>query len=67
MKKTFYLKDTKHKPERQADQIKNEIKKYLGRERRKPTPDKVDYWDFDCKIGESADSAQEVLVQEALA
>jgi len=64
MKKTFNLKDTKHKPERQADQIKKEIKKYLGRERRKETPDKVDYWDFDCKIGDTVETAADIEVQD---
>jgi hypothetical protein len=64
MKKTFSLKVSNKKVERQADSIKHEVKKYLSRERRKTTPEGVDFWDFDCKIGESSASCQSVGVAE---
>lgn len=51
MKKTFSFIAPNKNPERQSDSIKHEIKKYLGRERRKTLPEGVDFWDFDCRIG----------------
>ena len=30
-------------------------KHYLKRERRKPVPEGVDFWDFDCKVGVNAE------------
>lgn len=57
MRKTFKLTDQKIKPERQVEAVKYEIKKYIKRERNKKLPDGCDYWDFDCKFGDDADSA----------
>ncbi len=64
MKKTFELNATNHKPARQADKIKNEIKKYLVRERKKDVPDNVDFWDFDCRIGDTEADAKKVHVND---
>lgn len=57
MKKNFSLIDSNKNPERKADAIKHEVKKYLTRERKKKTPENVDYWDFDCKIGDTSETA----------
>lgn len=57
MKKLFPLTSPTHRPDRQAELVKKEVNKYLARERRKPFPAGVDYWDFDCKCGVDADSA----------
>ena len=46
------------------DSIKYEIKKYLGRERRKKLPEDVPYWAFDCKIGETVEEAVEIRVRD---
>jgi hypothetical protein len=62
MKKTFPLTHPKKKPERLVDSIRAEVNKYLKRERNKTLPDGVDFWDFDCKVGTGADSAQSVHV-----
>ena len=51
MKKTFSLTSPKHQPARVVEQIKSDIRKYLKRERKKPLPEDVDFWDFNCKIG----------------
>ncbi|WP_193214847.1 DUF6172 family protein [Luteolibacter marinus] len=51
MKKTFALDVSGRKPGTVMDAIKHEIRKYFKRERRKPRPEGVDYWDFDCKVG----------------
>ena len=57
MKKVFSLVDSIKKPDRIADQIKFEVKKYIKRERNKKLPEKVDFWDFDCRIGPDENSA----------
>jgi hypothetical protein len=51
MKKRFPLEVPDRKPQLVLDAIKHEIRKYLKRERRKPLPEGIDFWDFDCKIG----------------
>jgi len=59
MKKTFPLTHAKIKPARLADSIRAEISKYIKRERNKKLPEGVDFWDFDCKVGADAASADE--------
>ena len=57
MKKTFPLNiEGKHR-DRVLEATKHEIRKYVKRQRRVPLPEGVDYWDFDCKFGTSADNA----------
>lgn len=67
MKKTFQLQVTGKHPDRVLDAIKHEIRKYLKRERRRDLPTGVDYWDFDCKFGLTADAAQTVHVANLMA
>lgn len=62
MKKTFPLTHPKIKPERLVESIRAEVNKYLKRERKKKLADGVDFWDFDCKVGISADLAEPVHV-----
>ncbi len=64
MKKTFKLTDPKKAPARQVDAVKFEISKYIARERRKPLKPGVDFWDFDCRIGEDQESASNIHVAE---
>lgn len=64
MKKTFPLQDPKKKPDRVVEAVKADVNKYLARERRKTLPEGVDYWDFNCKVGVSAETAQRVHVKE---
>ncbi len=54
MRKTFPLTDPRHEPPRVVASIKNEVRKYLKRERGKKLPEGVDFWDFDCKVGKVA-------------
>ena len=57
MKKTFQLiVDNKNK-DRQVDSIKNEIRKYIKRERTKKLPEKCNYWNFSCKFGKTQEDA----------
>jgi hypothetical protein len=62
MKKTFPFENPPHKPPRVIEAIKADIRKYLKRERRKPLPEDVDFWDFDCLTGRDAASATETHV-----
>jgi hypothetical protein len=64
MKKSFHLTATNKTPARQVDFVKHEIKKYIARERRKALPDDVQFWDFDCRIGDTAETAMVIHVSE---
>ena len=57
MKKTFPLQVEGKHPERLLEATKHEIRKYIQRERRRALPEGVDFWDFDCKFGSSAETA----------
>lgn len=60
VKKTFKLNIEGKNRDRVLDATKHEIRKYVKRQRRVPLPEGVDFWDFDCKFGLSADVAQVV-------
>jgi hypothetical protein len=64
MKKIFPIYDPKNTPERVIEAIKSELRKYVKRERKKKLPEGVDFWDFDCKVGETADKALPLHVAE---
>ena len=64
MKKTHPLMVEGKKPERVLDALKHTLRQYVRRERNKPLPEGVDYWDFDCQMGLQADTAQRVHVAE---
>lgn len=64
MKKEFKLTDEKKAPARQVDAVKHEISKYIARERRKKLTEGVDFWDFDCKFGQSPATAEVIHVSE---
>lgn len=51
MKKTFQLNIEGKKRDRVVDATKHEIRQYIKRERNKPLPVGVDFWDFDCRFG----------------
>ena len=58
MKKTFQLTHPKIKPARIADAVRRDIKRYIKREQHKELPEGVDFWDFDCKFGPTAEEAE---------
>jgi hypothetical protein len=66
MKKTFQLNIEGKNRDRLLDAIKHEIRKYIKRERRRALPEGVDYWDFDCRFGLDAASAQVVHPAEII-
>lgn len=66
MKKTFKLDHPKIKVARVVDSIKHEIKKYLKKERSNPLPIAARYWGFDCKTGQTEETAVEVHLSSLL-
>ena len=64
MKRTFSLTHPKIKAPRMADAAKHQVNKYLKRERRKTLPDGADYWDFDCKYGQTEEEAEVIHLSE---
>lgn len=62
MKKLFPLTHPKIKPERLVESIRGDVNKYLKRERSKKLPKGVDFWDFTCKVGVTAESAEPLHV-----
>jgi len=67
MKKVFKLTDEKKHEDRVLEAIKNDIRKYVKREKKKDLPDKSTmYWDFDCKIGTTKEDAKVVLYEELI-
>ena len=62
MKKNFPLQIEGKNPERILEAVKHEIRKYFKRERNRALPKDVDFWDFDCKVGLTAVSAEVVKV-----
>lgn len=66
MKKTFSLHEPGLHPDRRMEAIKNELRKYLRRENRRQLPEGVDYWDFDCRFGETPESAASIKPGEVV-
>ena len=62
MKKTYPLHAEGKHPDRVLEAVKHDIRKYFKRERSRPVPVGADFWDFDCKVGQSAESAETVRV-----
>lgn len=65
MKRTFPLQVEGMQPSRVVESIKNDVRKYLKRERRKPLVEGVDFCDFQCKVG-LGDTAPEPKHQEEI-
>ncbi len=64
MKKTFQLTHTKIKYPRLIEGVKSDVRKYIRRERRKTLPEGVDFWDFDCRFGDTEAEAKVVHLAE---
>ncbi|MGL1932242.1 MAG: DUF6172 family protein [Desulfotalea sp.] len=64
MKKTYELSHPKIKVDRILEGVKHDINKYVKRERKKTLTKGVDYWDFACKFGKTAETLQEVHLAE---
>ncbi len=66
MKKTYPLSAEGKHPDRVLDAVKHDIRKYFKRERSRAVPVGADFWDFDCKVGTSADTAEVVRVSAVI-
>ena len=60
MKKTIPLTHPRHKPPQALAAVKNTVRKYFKRERRKELLEDADYWHFDCRVGLDEASAESV-------
>lgn len=66
MKKRFALTNTKKTPERVLDGIKNDIRKYIKREKRKPLPEDTNFWKIDCKFAKNDDELLEIKFEDII-
>ena len=64
MKKTFELTHPKIKYPRLVEGVKNNLRKYIKRERRKELPEGADFWDFDCRFGDTEAEAKTIHLSE---
>ena len=64
MKKTFSVIHPRKKVARCFEAVRCEIHRYVKRERRKALPEKADFWDFDCKFGDTEESAKAIHLAE---
>lgn len=64
MKKIFPLHVSGLANERVVEAIKNDIRKYVKRERRKPLPEGADFWDFNCKVGRDGEAPANKLLPD---
>ncbi|MFT3828755.1 MAG: DUF6172 family protein [Opitutaceae bacterium] len=67
MKKTFPLRDPRRADARVLEAVKNELRKYVQREQRKPLPEGFGRWEFVCKAGADAESARSLPLSEVIA
>ena len=67
MKKIFKLQQENKNPDRLLEAVKNEIRKYLKRERKKKLPEDAVYWNFDCRFGRSSEDAESLSASEMIA
>ncbi|OQR41162.1 hypothetical protein AS859_07335, partial [Aliarcobacter cryaerophilus] len=58
MKKLFLIDIPNKTRERQVDSIKNDIRKYIKREKSKKLPIGFNSWFFDCKFGQTKEDAK---------
>ena len=66
MKKNYPLQAEGKHPDRVLEAVKHDIRKYFKRERNRDVPKGVDFWDFDCKVGLNADTAEVVRVSAVI-
>lgn len=66
MKKIFPLTSPNHQPARVIEQIKSDVRKYIKRERKKALPEGVDFWDFNCMIGQGETAPETKHLEEVI-
>lgn len=60
MKKTFQINVANKNRDRQIEAIKNEVRKYIKREKSKKLPEGFNFWAFDCKFGKNEQEAEKI-------
>ena len=60
MKKYYPLTKGKHAPARVIDGIKSNVRRHVTRQRGKELPQNFDFWDFNCRVGETEKDAVSV-------
>lgn len=60
MKKTFELIHPKVKYPRMVEAARRDINRYVKRENRRTLPEDADYWDFDCRFGDTEATAEPI-------
>ena len=60
MKKTYPLIVAGKNVDRIVDSIKHDLGKHIKRERQQGLPLGVDFWDFECLVGVTQETAQDV-------
>ena len=60
MRKTYSLNVEGKNRDRLLDAAKHDIRRYVKRERARPLPAGVDFWDFHCRFGSSESTSQAV-------
>lgn len=66
MKKIFQVKVANKNKDRQIDSIKNDVRKYIKREKSKKLPEGFNTWFFDCKFGNTQEDAQEISFNDIM-
>ena len=66
MKKRFELTAPNKEPQRVLESIKNEIRKYIKREKRKTLPLGFDIWHMDCKFANNEEEPQTIQFPEII-
>lgn len=64
MKKTFPLHAPGKADARVIEAIKSDVRKYVNRERRKPLPEGFEVWEFNCRVGLDAATAEPKVLKE---
>ena len=64
IKKTISLNHPKKTYPRMVEAAKYEVRKYIKRERKRELPKGVDFWDFDCRFGDTEQEAEPVHLSE---
>lgn len=66
MKKRFLLTDTKKAPQRVLEAIKNDIRKYIKREKRKPLPTGTNFWHIGCKFAKNENELVDIKFEDIM-
>jgi hypothetical protein len=66
MRQTHSLIHPRHKPPQALAAVKNKVRKYIKRERRKKLPEGVEFWDFDCRVGVDEETAAELHISAVI-